>query len=308
MGYYVPQTLQNFNNWVLWRLEDGKKKPFSAKYNGLASVCKPYQWASYGAALQKLEYTDDYNGLGFVFSENCGLVFIDLDNCIDEDSGELSSFASNIIGAFSGTYIEYSQSGRGLHIVCRGKIPAAYKSEKIELYSSARYMAFTGNAYEAAEPADKQAELNKLCNYFQITKKEQPAQLTEAQPITAADNEILRMAEQGANGAQFRALWAGEWRGAYKTQSNADMRLIALLWYYSGNAEQVARLFLASGLADRKKAQRADYIQRTIEAAARNTQPAAAARRSVYNRGTNYTARAEAEQKQQNRGRSYWKK
>lgn len=305
MGFYVPKTLQSFNNWVLWRLEDGKKKPFSAKYNGLASVAKPFQWASYGAALEKLQYTDDYNGLGFVFTEACGLVFIDLDHCINEDSGELSEFARNIVGAFAGTYIEYSQSGSGLHIVCKGTIPAAYKSEKIELYNAGRYMAFTGNAYEAAEPTNKQAELNRLCSFYNITKRE-PAEI-EAQPITAADSAIIQKASTGGNGANFRALYAGQWQGQYKTQSNADMRLIALIWYYSRNYEQTRRIFLSSGLGQREKAAREDYIQGLIETAARNTAPAG--RQTITDRAGNYMTQGRAEEPaQQHRGRSYWKK
>lgn len=274
MGYYVPQTLQKLNNWALWRLEGTKKAPYSVKYNGKIGVNKPYLWGSYGAAVQKLQYTDDYNGLGFLFTEKCGLVFIDLDHCINE-AGELSPFASNVIGAFSGTYIEYSQSGSGLHIICKGNIPIdGTKIDKygIELYKNKHYIAFTGNAYEASEPTNKQAELNKLCNFLNITKKER-AQISTPEPIrTAADDEIIERASNSKrNGAQFQALWAGQWQGAYTTQSHADMRLISLLWYYSGDAAQVARLFLASGLADRKKAQRTDYIQRTIEAAAAHT-------------------------------------
>lgn len=293
MGYYVPQTLQKLNNWALWRLEGTKKAPYSIKYNGRIGVNKPYLWGSYGAAVQKLQYTDDYNGLGFLFTEKCGLVFIDLDHCIDE-SGELSALASNIIGAFSGTYIEYSQSGRGLHIICKGNIPIdGTRIDKygIELYKNKHYIAFTGNAYEASEPANKQKELDKLCSFLNITRQTEREQITPEPIRAAADDEIIRRAEKGANGEQFRALWAGEWQERYKTQSNADMRLIALLWYYSGNAEQVARLFLMSGLADRKKAQRTDYIQRTIEAAAANTP-------TIYQQQTRHRSKPAASAKQ----------
>ena len=195
MGYFVPATLQKFNNWVLW---DKSKRPFSAKYNGLASPVKPNQWASYERALAKLQYTDDYNGLGFIFSENCGLVFIDLDNCIDEETGELTAFASGIVEAFKGTYIEYSQSGSGLHIVCKGTIPEAFNKRNgfpIEIYSTARHMAFTGNAYEAKEPADRQKQLDELCARFNITKRESTAS-AEHQPITAADKDVIKRCEK----------------------------------------------------------------------------------------------------------------
>lgn len=288
MGFYLPKTLEKFNNWVLWKLEDGQKKPYSAKYNGLASVAKPYQWADYGTAVCKLENTGEYNGLGFVFSRHCGLVFIDLDHCMNED-GEPNEFASGIIELFSGSYMEYSQSGTGLHIVCRGTIPAAYKGAQIELYNCFRYMAFTGNAYEANEPQPAQAALDTLCKRFAITEKQAPA-LSNSE-ATAEDQEVIQRAQRGRNGAAFMRLYAGEWQNKYKSHSEADMRLIALLWYYSRNAEQVERLFLSSGLADRKKAGQHDYIQRTIAKAAQNT-PAAQQHTADRQDGGKYRKRA----------------
>lgn len=276
MGYFVPQTLQKFNNWALWRLDGKQKIPYSAKYNGKASVNKPQQWASYGAALEKLQYTDDYRGLGFLFTEKCGLVFIDLDHCIDEDSGELTAFASNIVEAFSGTYIEYSQSGSGLHIICKGNIPIdGTRIDKygIELYKNKHYIAFTGNAYEASEPTNKQAELNKLCNFLNITKKEQPAQIRAEQDITADDQEVIKRCEKWKDFQQLYYYGAHSFTkdSGELDESRADYRLcFILLSCCNGNREQAERLFMQSRLAEREKCRRADYISRTMEAAARN--------------------------------------
>lgn len=272
MGAYTPKTLQRARRWVLWRLEDGKKKPYSANYNGLASSTRANTWATYSKALTKLQYTGgEYNGLGFVFTEGDGLVFIDLDHCINED-GELSDFAEEILALFPKTYTEYSQSETGLHIVAKGKIPRSYKSDKIELYASGRYMAFTGNAYEAVEPAEAQEALDELSRRFNLDKPvetEKPKPL----PLSGSDSDIIARAERGANAAIFRALWAGEWESRYKSQSEADLRLISLLYYYSGNEEQVKRLFLSSGLGQRDKGRSEDYLNRTISKAAANTTP-----------------------------------
>lgn len=270
MGAFTPITLQRARRWVLWKLEDGKKKPYSANYNGLASSTRANTWTYYSKALQKLQY-GDYNGLGYVFAEGDGLVFIDLDHCI-EDNGELSAFAEEIIALFPKTYTEYSQSETGLHIVVKGKIPRSYKSDKIELYASGRYMAFTGNAYEAVEPAEAQEALNELSRRFKLdeavtTERAQPL------PLSDSDSDIIAKAERGANAAIFRALWAGEWESRYKSQSEADLRLISLLYYYSGNVEQVRRLFQSSGLGQRDKGRSDDYVSRTIQKAAENTTP-----------------------------------
>lgn len=278
MGYYVPETMKHYRSWVLWKLEDGKKIPYSALYDGLASSTNPKTWSSYESAVTKLQHTD-CNGLGFVFEEDSGLVFIDLDNCVNE-CGDLSGFAEDIIKLFPDTYIEYSQSETGLHIVCKGIIPRAYKSAEIELYSSGRYMAFTGNVYTVAEPAEAQAALDKLIKRYQLNADHSLSAAPENR-ISAADDEVINMVYRGGNAEQFRSLYAGEWEGKYKSQSEADLRLISILYYYSGNAEQVKRLFASSGLGQREKGRNSAYIQRTIQKAAENTTPRSAQARGI---------------------------
>lgn len=268
MGFYVPQSMKNAKRWILWRLEDGKKKPYSANYDGLASSTNANTWAYYDKALKKLEYSD-YNGLGFVFAEGDGLVFIDLDNCVNE-AGELTDFAESIINLFPDTYTEYSQSEQGLHIVAKGTIPRNYKSEKIEIYSNRRYMACTGNAYTVADLKPSQAAIDELCKRLNIAAS---AVQIEHRPLTVNDSDIINKAKRGGNGKEFTLLWAGQWERKYKSQSEADLRLISILYYYSGNAEQVERLFKNSGLGQRDKGQNSDYVQRTIQKAAKNTKP-----------------------------------
>lgn len=271
MGYYLPQTMKRARRWVLWKLEDGKKKPYSANYNGLASSTRANTWASYEKALTKFEYTGEYSGLGYVFTAEDGLVFIDLDHCINED-GEINDFAQTVINLFPKTYAEYSQSETGLHIIVRGTIPKSYKSDKIELYANGRYMAFTGNAYEAAEPAEAQDALNKLIALLPI-KEDQEQKPRPTEPFLTTDDEtIIKRASSGANGANFTALYNGDIT-RYKSQSEADLRLISILYYYSGDVDQVERLFLDSALGQRQKGQRSDYIRRTIQKATENTTP-----------------------------------
>lgn len=281
MGAYVPEALKRWKNWILWRKEDGQKVPYSASmnYNGKTGTSLKYahQWTDYTTAETKLASTgEEYNGLGFVFTRSCGMTFIDLDHCIDED-GEPNAFAGEIIDMFAGSYMEYSQSETGLHIVCCGKIPTTRRNSRIELYNNGQYMAFTGNAYEAKEPQYAQRQLNELYARFpekQSNEYTAAFEQIEQQPQRTEDETVLSMAKRGRNGEQFMRLYSGEWMSQYSSHSEADMRLIALLWYYSRNAEQVERLFLASGLADRDKARRTDYIRNTIAKAAQNT-PAA---------------------------------
>lgn len=290
MGYYVPETLKRCALWGVWRKEDGRKVPYSAdqKYNGKISKAQAWQWKPYAAAVEKLEYSGDYNGLGFLFTKTCGLVFIDLDHCIDED-GDPNEFAAEIIAMFKGSYMEYSQSETGLHIVVRGYVPAVLKEKSIEIYGNgggAQYMAFTGNAFEANEPQPAQKALNELIRRFDIKAKQEPQPVAD-QPVTADDERVLQLLSNertNDNAAQFGALWAGKFepcsntsasrcaecpvnrkrgRLCFRSHSEADFRLIRMIKAYSRNYEQTARLFRNSAL-NRSKATD-EYIRRIFD-------------------------------------------
>lgn len=267
MGFYVPKTLQRGKRWVVWRYEEvgskRVKKPYSAYYDGGANVTNPKTWAYYSQAAQKLKY-GDFSGLGYVFAAEDGLTFIDLDHCIDE-TGEFTDFAREIIDLFPRTYTEYSISETGLHLVVKGRLPAAYKDEKIELYSEGRYMAFTGNVVEALEPQPAQRALDVLIERYKIAQRPQELASVERTEAAYNDDNILQRAARGGNGATFAALWAGNWESLYSSQSEADLRMISIIYYYSRNREQTKRIFLSSGLGKRDKAKRADYLDRLIE-------------------------------------------
>ena len=292
MGYFVPQTLQQRNLWGLWRKEDGRKVPYSAdlKYNGKISKTAAWQWKSYADAATKYEYSGDYDGLGFLFTKTGGLVFIDLDHCINDD-GEPNEFAAEIIELFAGSYMEYSQSETGLHIVVRGYVPAVLKLQSIEIYGNGagfQYMAFTGNVYngDENEPQPAQEALNVLIRRFDIKPKAEAEPVAD-QPVTADDERILQLLTDyrtNDNAQQFTELYAGRFepcsntnaakctdcplcrtqgRLCFRSQSEADYRLIRIIKAYSRNYEQTARLFRNSGL-NRAKATD-DYIRRIFD-------------------------------------------
>lgn len=91
-----------------------------------------------------------------------------MDDAIRE--GELTKKAKEIVKEFSGTYMELSQSGAGIHIFCKGEIPRNLNLSKqgIEMYQNKRYIALTGdvgggrNFPISSELLHKQVELKKL--------------------------------------------------------------------------------------------------------------------------------------------------
>lgn len=93
------------------------------------------------------------HGVGVVIHEGSQLFCIDLDGAVAPD-GTLSEIARKLVAEFAGCYIEYSQSGRGLHIIgsYTGDAPThatKNKEHHIELYTKARFIALTGRLYGA---------------------------------------------------------------------------------------------------------------------------------------------------------------
>jgi putative DNA primase/helicase len=117
----IPQALRDLPQWVVWRgvVREDKltKVPYSANTDELASTKDPSTWTSFDVALLAAH---KYDGLGFVFSESDEFCGVDLDHCRE---GENKSRAFEILERFRETYIEFSPSGDGYHILCRGKPP-----------------------------------------------------------------------------------------------------------------------------------------------------------------------------------------
>ena len=84
---YLPKGLKDRKIWVLWKLEErnGKrtKVPYSALYKGRASSTDSTTWGTYSEAESKLS-SGLFNGLGVVISDGSGLVFVDVDHCVND--------------------------------------------------------------------------------------------------------------------------------------------------------------------------------------------------------------------------------
>lgn len=258
----IPEELRALNQWVVWKYEDiGAKKPTKVPYscNGQhADVTKPATWSSFQDCFNTFN-AGGYNGIGFVFSSSDKYFVIDL----DDTNGDNEAFERQLkIYKEFDTYSELSPSGKGVHLIGRGKVPSGRRRSFIEIYSSERYITFTGNVHNHKPIKDCQEILTQL--WEQMGGKINNIVYDGNSPETAPDNEILTRALNASNGDKFEKLLNGNWQELYQSQSEADYAFIDIIAYYTQNKAQIVRIFRASKLGQRDKAKRVDYVDRMI--------------------------------------------
>lgn len=256
----VPDEMKSWPQWIVWRYEDQQsrkptKVPYCPRTGRLASVSDPNTWADFETVCAVLQ-TGWYAGAGFVLTKGDPFAFVDLDDA--EGDAEAFEKQQGIFNESQG-YAELSPSGRGLHIIVKGEIPSGRRRGKIEVYSSERYMTMTGNIYRPGPVIAQQPFLSSLFETLGQGKAA-AAYFAGFEDAKDTDEEVWNMAGRAANGDKFAELWAGRWDRLYSSQSEADFALVDIIAYYTQNRAQIARMFRASALGQREKAQRNDYV------------------------------------------------
>lgn len=253
----IPFELRQYPQWIVWRYEDVNNKktkvPYSIK-GFKASVTNPQTWHTF----EDVVNATGYDGIGFVLTENDPFAFIDLDHTSNQEE-----FAKQqtIYNNFIDTYAELSPSGKGLHIIMKGRLPQGRRRGSVEIYSSQRFMTMTGNVYNSRHIENCQNKLDTLFN--SLGKSDKVIQLADEEQHYS-DTELFEIAYNAENGQKFYDLYNGHWQDYYGSQSEADHALINILSYFSRNQEQIARMFRASALGKRAKAMRDDYVGKMV--------------------------------------------
>ena len=257
----IPQEMRIFKQWVVWRYEDTDgpkptKVPYSALNGRLASVTDPATWASFDEVSHALKSSGMYSGIGFVLTEADPFAFIDLDDTKGDQIG--LDRQVKIFNEFD-SYAERSPSGNGLHIIVKGSLPSGRRRSHIEVYSSARYMTMTGDIYRNAPIKDCGELLNVLWSQMGSGSVAAAVYAGVAE-AKESDEEVIARATAAANGDKFADLFAGRWQDYYPSQSEADFALVDIIAFYTQNRAQISRMFRASGLGQREKGKRVDYV------------------------------------------------
>jgi P4 family phage/plasmid primase-like protien len=277
----IPDVLKEKSNWVCWKLQTDTKGratkiPYRAGGTAKANATDSATWSTFASCLATYE-AGKADGVGFVVTPESGITGVDLDGCRNPETGELHADAAAILESLD-TYAEISPSGTGVRAFIVATLPrdtngetrnrtaAAWKkgAEKaeIELYDTARYFTVTGDFLGAMPRAiePRQSELNALHARIFPTKKSAPAAAPVA--LSFSDSELLEKAFAAKNGRKIRSLYGGD-ATAYGSASEAESAFCCCLAFYTRDAAQITRLWKSSGLM-REKANRDDYVQRTI--------------------------------------------
>jgi hypothetical protein len=269
------QNIRDLSQWLCWRIEgrDGKptKVPYSPLTGEKASSTDPETWAGYSEAVEAYR-EHGYAGIGLVFSEDDPFCGVDLDGCLNPETGEIEGWAQEIIEELD-SYTEVSPSGSGIHVLVKGELPPGRNRKgRIEMYDRGRYFTVTGRHLAGAPHGieNRQEQLTSLARRVFGELEGANGHKTPSPEFVSAllDEEIIEKASAAENSEKFLRLWAGDTSG-YEHDDNeghseADLALCAMLAFWTGpDPDRIARLFRHSGLY-RKKWERADYRERTI--------------------------------------------
>jgi putative DNA primase/helicase len=270
----IPNELKTRRQWVVYRPD---KVPVNPRTGGQAKAGNPETWADFQAATQYLaaHKNNGVAGLGFEFAETCPYAGVDLDKCRDPETGQIEAWARAIIDRLR-SYTEISPSGRGVHILIKGKLPpGGNRKGKVEMYSQGRYFTMTGH-HLAGTPTTiepRQAELEVLHKEIFGQPRPAPPPQAPSHPPDLHDSEIIARAKAAQNRDKFNRLMGGDLIG-YPTQSEADMALCSILAFWTRDSGQIDRIFRQSGLMRDKWGRQqsgSTYGLKTIEKALAST-------------------------------------
>lgn len=270
----IPAELKQLRQWVVWRSiirvnEKGEKSvtkpPFNA-FNPMlaADTTNPGTWSTYDEAVECVRKNSSFvEGIGFVFTDADEYFGIDIDDeqKVNPEHLEMRKRVAGDILERVHTYAEISPSGKGVHLIGRGRLPSAGKRNtalKIEVYGSTRFFTMTGNVLNnRREITDQQAYLDILYKDFVPVEPETGTltDITNNRRLDLSDDEVIRLA---SNFHQYFAPRFNCQLGCDPGQwSETFMFVVGLIDRFTGSVEQVERIIMSSPMVTQAKASNA---------------------------------------------------
>ena len=269
----IPAQLLAYQQWLIWRLEERDNKPTKVPYqaafpNRRASSTDPRTWSSFETAVAAAEHA---SGVGFVFSTSDPFVGIDLDHCVDPQTGELHPAAVEIIDRL-GSYWEWSPSRTGVHVIVEGELPGdRHKTEAtgwagaFECYSAGRFFTMTGDGQ--GELCRARAELDALIEQMFSPEAQNGSGPSGASERAAGDESARSREELLDEFPELKRIAGHEGKAPKDTSDSGWDFYLACESTRSGLTDPEIEILIRHARRGDSKATRADYITRTISGA-----------------------------------------
>lgn len=273
----IPPELRERRQWAVCGPECdavAPKRPYNPLSKRPASPTDPSTWVTFEEAM-----ASGATAIGFMLTADDPFFVVDFDTY---KSGAPQNH--ELLLGLVETYAERSLSGEGAHVIGRGAVGIGRNSRvhAIEIYDRARFIIMTGNRINDFGVVADQPFADMVMELLGPTADAEALQHSESQPSDETDDNLTARIERAENGHKFTALYEGNVRLQngkddhlralpdaliYESQSEADLALLEMLCFFTSDDEQVVRIFRASALGQREKAQRRDYVRRSIRSA-----------------------------------------
>lgn len=285
--------------WFVWRLElddaKGKFNKTPCAHDGSVyriDASLPQSWSDYDTVVEVVGRLNAAvsNGhlryaMGFWLTEDCGYWFLDIDAC----GSPPAPFAAQLVNCYPGAMMEWSSSGKGLHVIGMGtapehrsKPPAEIARQllplQLEFYTDGRGIAF-GLSGQASGCADTAFDVAPLCAAYFPPRDAAAGDGLRPEWRGPSDDDVLieRMLSARQSAASVfggKASLGQLWRGDCERNSENDMALASHLAFWTGCDEpRIERLMRRSALGRDKWNERrpgGTYLTFTIANACRS--------------------------------------
>lgn len=161
---FIPAPLRKLQSYLLFKYTPPRtstakrgKVPFylngSARHGDQGSIADLAALVDFDTAVNAYSKSaDGYAGVGVCALPHNPVTFLDLDACIDHDTGALNALAQEIVSW--GSYTEVSPGGLGLRCILKGNLGFNRKNNSIglEIFSSTGFLTLTGLPFGPAKP------------------------------------------------------------------------------------------------------------------------------------------------------------
>jgi hypothetical protein len=263
---HIPAELRARAQWLVWRLTPVEGRPKPAKVpltttGGHAKTDNPATWTTFDEAVNaytaSLATDKPLSGVGFVFTHDDDYVGIDLDGISWEQ-------AQPMVAGLLPAYVELSQSGSGIHVICKGKLPpGGNRKGPVEVYQHGRYFAITANIIgQPVEKLEDRTEALAALHATHIGGFQEPGQGTgrETSGLTPEEQAVIDRILPTTDGRRLNALFYSGEPNEHK-QSEADFDLASILCRATADDELVECLMWQSALKRAKWREHRTYLR-----------------------------------------------